>query len=70
MKQTSFKESQHHPGVIGHDYQEEQDCSLYNIGVEEVTWQTLFIGTTLGGIPRWLNGKESACQCRRCGFDP
>ena len=25
------------------------------------------------GIPRWLSGKESACQCRRCrkhGFDP
>jgi len=18
----------------------------------------------------WLSGKESACQCRRCGFDP
>ena len=22
------------------------------------------------GLPWWLNGKESACQCRRCGFDP
>ena len=22
------------------------------------------------GLPRWLNGKESACQCRRCGFGP
>ena len=25
------------------------------------------------GLPRWHNGKESACQCRRCsrnGFDP
>jgi len=21
-------------------------------------------------IPRWRSGKESACQCRRCGFDP
>ena len=21
-------------------------------------------------LPRWLNGKESACQCRRYGFDP
>ena len=19
-----------------------------------------------GGLPRWLSGKESACQCRRC----
>ena len=22
------------------------------------------------GLPGWLNGKESACQCSRCGFDP
>ena len=22
------------------------------------------------GLPRCLSGKESACQCRRCGFDP
>ena len=22
------------------------------------------------GLPRWLSGKESTCQCRRRGFDP
>ena len=22
------------------------------------------------GFPWWLSGKESACQCNRCGFDP
>ena len=22
------------------------------------------------GLSKWLNGKESACQGRRCGFDP
>ena len=22
------------------------------------------------GLPRWRGGKESACQRRRCGFDP
>ena len=22
------------------------------------------------GLPRWLSGKESSCQCRRRGFDP
>ena len=22
------------------------------------------------GLPRWLTGKESACQCKRCGFNP
>ena len=21
-------------------------------------------------LPQWLSGKESACQCRRCGFGP
>ena len=24
----------------------------------------------LKGLPRWCCGKESACQCRRLGFDP
>ena len=24
----------------------------------------------IAGLPWWLNGKESACQCRRHGFDP
>ena len=23
----------------------------------------------LDGLPRWLNGKDSTCQCRRPGFD-
>ena len=22
------------------------------------------------GFPRWVSGKESTCQCRKCGFDP
>ena len=22
------------------------------------------------GLPTWLSGKESTCQCRRCRFDP
>ena len=22
------------------------------------------------GLPLWLSGEESTCQCRRCGFDP
>ena len=22
------------------------------------------------GLPRWLSGKESTCQCRRHGFGP
>ena len=23
----------------------------------------------LNGLPRWCSGKESTCQCKRCGFD-
>ena len=29
-----------------------------------------FLLTKLTGIPRWFSGKESACQCRRRGFEP
>ena len=25
---------------------------------------------SLCGLPRWFSGKESACQCKRHGFDP
>ena len=31
------------------------------------------IGIHMSGFPRWLNGEESTCQCRRrrsCGFNP
>ena len=26
--------------------------------------------TDLAGLPRWVSGKESTCQCRRPGFNP
>ena len=32
----------------------------------EFSWHLLFIT----GVPRQLSGKESTCQCRRCGFNP
>ena len=31
---------------------------------------SLSCGNKYHGLPRWLSGKESACQCRRRGFDP
>ena len=39
---------------------------------EIYTWRTL---TNIGAnelmrLPWWLRSKESACKCRRCGFDP
>ena len=27
-------------------------------------------GTLLDGLPWWISGRESTCQCRRSGFDP
>ena len=34
-------------------------------------WKAIFPGSVCDqGLPRWLNGKESTCQCRRHGFDP
>ena len=29
-----------------------------------------FPSTALNGLPCWLRAKESACQCRRPGFNP
>ena len=30
----------------------------------------IYIYVHLYGFPKWVSGKESACQCRRHGFDP
>ena len=30
----------------------------------------LFVGKRKPGLPSWLSAKESACQCKRRGFDP
>ena len=40
---------------------------------QALTWAFLHIYIyliTLSGLPWWVSGKESTCQCRRCGFDP
>ena len=37
-------------------------------------WNDMLCGTSIQlvntSIPLWLNGQESACQCKRRGFDP
>ena len=33
-------------------------------------WDVIFGTNTLSRLALWLSGKESACQCRRRGFDP
>ena len=40
--------------------------------VASKSWQYFFFQllSRLSGLLRWLSGKESACQCRRCRFDP
>lgn len=31
---------------------------------------TIYIYIYIYGLPRWLNGKESTCQCKKHGFNP
>ena len=38
--------------------------SWFNINRDDLPWGAWF------GLSRWLSGKESSCQWRRCGFDP
>ena len=33
------------------------------------TWRSV-VDYYCQGLPQWLSGKETACQCRRCRFDP
>ena len=40
---------------------------LRNLGITDIDTPTLMPWKV--GHPRWLRGKEPACQCRRCGFD-
>ena len=36
-----------------------------------ISWLCLTMSYPISwGLPRWLSGKESACQCRRHQFDP
>ena len=55
------------------------DCHLWGhteSDTTEVTYQKeqqlliLEVYCNTEGLPRWLSGKESACQCRRYRFDP
>ena len=32
--------------------------------------KNILVATSWLGPPRWLSGEESACQCRRCRFNP
>ena len=47
------------------------DC-YYEMALSEVITlgYILLVDAQNNRLPRWLSGKESVCQCRRCGFDP
>ena len=44
--------------------------SLKDVITAEVTEMTVGSKIIFGGLPWWPSGKESALQCRGCGFDP
>ena len=37
---------------------------------EMLNWTWWRLQFLFKGLPWWLQGKESVCQCKRCGFDP
>ena len=43
---------------------------LWFMGLQRVGHDRATELSVLWGLPRWLSGKESACQCRRCEFNP
>ena len=47
-------------------------CPIYIIAETPSIFGKLLIDATncVTGLPWWLNGTESACQCRRSGFNP
>ena len=56
-------DSPHYPKV-DHYYEMALSEEVITLGY------TLLVDAQNNGIPRWLSGKESVCQCRRRGFDP
>ena len=45
-----------------HNFMLREPCTHHGLNLCSLIW--------ILGLPRWLSGKESACQCRRLGFDP
>ncbi|XP_060013777.1 parathyroid hormone isoform X3 [Lagenorhynchus albirostris] len=43
-------------------------CKLENAPPERLS--STLLERPLSGLPRWCSGWESACQCRRHGFEP
>ena len=52
--------TQFFPGTLGASL-----CNAVSTAVLKLTCSKCLVG-----LPRWLSGKEPACQCRRWSFDP
>ena len=46
------------------------DGCKHHLLIWQATFFFFFKYKSKDGLPRWLSGKESACQCRRCEFSP
>ena len=56
-----LRRTQHHFSVISASNAEPEDNDEKTLLSRKLKWR---------GLPWWLCGKESACQCRGCGFNP
>ena len=63
--QLNGRELEQTPG----DSKEQGRLELQRLGHDLATEQQHHQCYTTVGVPRWFSGKESACQCRRRGFD-
>ena len=52
-------------GGMDKDLNAHKPLMFLNFSSAHALFKNLFLG-----LPWWLSGKESACQCRRHGFDP
>ena len=48
---------------------------IFNVGNPKKSTKKMLLDVTevskvLGELPKWHNGEESTCQCKRLGFDP
>ena len=54
-----------------HIHQSVQQCLEHSEPTIKISHKYYLLSEVLlSGLPRWLSGKESACQCRRLEFDP
>jgi len=58
--------------TVRQEHQGPSCCSVEGVTLPPQlgTLMACFAKRYLQGLPWWLSGKESTCQCRRHGFDP